>query len=164
LFDYRFAIRLDPTNPILRVSAGGAYYAKEDYLSAGNLFAQAVNLKPDYANARYNLGFALAKLKSYDRAIQELQLAQKLITKDSQDYKRLDDEIASLQKERQASKDAQVAGAADEKLSVEELAGQNQPKGTTPQPPLTKPATNTNQTLKEQTLGTKETQQSTPSR
>lgn len=161
---YNTAIRLDPTNPILRVSAGGAYYAKEDYLSAGNLFAQAVNLKPDYANARYNLGFALAKLKSYDRAIQELQLAQKLITKDSQDYKRLDDEIASLQKERQASKDAQVAGAADEKLSVEELAGQNQPKGTTPQPPLTKPATNTNQTLKEQTLGTKETQQSTPSR
>jgi tetratricopeptide (TPR) repeat protein/O-antigen ligase len=161
---YNTAIRLDPTNPILRVSAGGAYFAKEDYLSAGNLFAQAVNLKPDYANAHYNLGFALANLKSYDRAIQELQLAQKLISKDSQDFKRLDEEIAKLQKQAQAAKDEQVAGAKDEKLSVEELAGQNQPKVKTPQPPLTNPATTPNQTLNQKTLETKETPQSTPSR
>lgn len=161
---YNTAIRLDPTNPILRISAGGAYFAKEDYLSAGNLFAQAVNLKSDYANAHYNLGFALAKLKSYDRAIQELQIAQKLISKDSPDYKKLETEIATVRKEQQAAKDAQVAGAKDEKLSVEELAGQNQPKVTTPQPPLTKPSTTPNQTLKETTLDTKETPQSTPSR
>jgi tetratricopeptide (TPR) repeat protein len=161
---YNTAIRLDPTNPVLRVSAGGAYFAKEDYLSAGNLFAQAVNLKPDYANAHYNLGFALANLKSYDRAVQELQLAQKLISKDSQDFKRLDEEIAKLQKQAQAAKDEQVAGAADTKLSVEELAGQNQPKVTTPQPPLTNPTTTPSQTLNEKTLETKETPQSTPSR
>ncbi len=161
---YNTAIRLDPTNPILRVSAGGAYFAKEDYLSAGNLFAQAVNLKPTYANAHYNLGFALANLKSYDRAVQELQLAQKLISKDSQDFKRLEDEIAKLQKQSQAAKDEQVAGAKDEKLSVEELAGQNQPKVATPQPPLTNPNTTPKQTLNEKTLETKEIPQSTPSR
>lgn len=161
---YNTAIRLDPTNPVLRVSAGGAYFAKEDYLSAGNLFAQAVNLKPDYANAHYNLGFALANLKSYDRAVQELQLAQKLISKDSQDFKRLEDEIAKLQKQAQVAKDEQVAGAKDEKLSVEELAGQNQPKVTTPQPPLTNPSTTPKQTLNEKTLETKETPESTPSR
>lgn len=124
---YNTAIRLDPTNPALRVRAGGPYYAKEEYLAAGNLFAQAVNLKSDYANARYNLAYSLIKLKSYERARQEFVAVQKLVAKDSQDYKRVADEIADLDKViaemKATAKDQSVAGAADAKLSVEDIEG-----------------------------------------
>jgi tetratricopeptide (TPR) repeat protein len=55
----------------LRVEAGGIYYANGDYLSAANLFRQAANLKPDYANAHYNLAKALLMLQNYTLALQE---------------------------------------------------------------------------------------------
>jgi O-antigen ligase len=140
---YNTAIRLDPTNPALRVSAGGPYYAKEDYLAAGNLFAQAVNLKGDYANARYNLAYSLLKLKAYERARQEFAAVQKLITKEAPDYEKIAQEIANLDKliaEAKAKTKSDVAGASDAKLSVEDLEGQT-PQAS-PQEPLTLPTTN----------------------
>lgn len=141
LQSYNTAIRLDPTNPALRVMAGGAYYAKEEYLAAGNLFAQAVNLKNNYANARYNLAYSLLKLKSYERAKQEFVAVQKLINQDSEDYKKIATEIENLDKliaEVKAKNPQNVAGASDAKLSVEDLEGA--PTTGTQQGPLTPPA------------------------
>lgn len=141
LQSYNTAIRLDPTNPALRVMAGGAYYAKEEYLAAGNLFAQAVNLKNNYANARYNLAYSLLKLKSYERAKQEFVAVQKLINQDSEDYKKIATEIENLDKliaEVKAKNPQNVAGASDAKLSVEDLEGA--PATGTQQGPLTPPA------------------------
>lgn len=59
LDSYGRAIQLDPLNPSLRVSVGLIYYSIEDYDSAVRFFTDAVNLKPDYIGAYYNLAIAL---------------------------------------------------------------------------------------------------------
>lgn len=56
---YGRAIQRDPLNPILRVNVGGIYYAAKNYDLAIRFFSDAANLKPDYANAYYNLAIAL---------------------------------------------------------------------------------------------------------
>src|SRR5262249_27695850 len=53
------AIDLDPANPQLRLAVGGIFYAAGQYDQASQIFAQAVNLKPDFSNARYNYANAL---------------------------------------------------------------------------------------------------------
>lgn len=135
---YNTAIQLDPTNPVLRVELGGIYFAKEDYLSAGNLFKQAVNLKSDYANARYNLAYSLLRLKAYDDAKTEFEAAQSLVEKDGEDYKKVATDLEEVNKLI-----AQVAGAnAEAKPSVEaiEKAGTTtEPEAPIVQEPLTKP-------------------------
>lgn len=93
---YNTAIQLDPTNPRLRLEAGGVYYLQKDYLSAANLFRQATNLKADYANAHYNLAQALKQLNNYPLAQRELEVTAKLIDQDSEDYKKVQAEIAEV--------------------------------------------------------------------
>lgn len=56
---YGRAIALDPYNPLLRLNVGGLYYSIKNYDMAIRFFDDAVNLKPDYANAYYNLSIAL---------------------------------------------------------------------------------------------------------
>lgn len=56
---YGRAIALDPYNPLLRLNVGGLYYSIRNYDMAIRFFDDAVNLKPDYANAYYNLSIAL---------------------------------------------------------------------------------------------------------
>lgn len=55
---YGQAINLDPYNPVLHLNAGGIYYSIQNYDLAIRFFTNAVNLKPDYANAYYNLAIA----------------------------------------------------------------------------------------------------------
>jgi tetratricopeptide (TPR) repeat protein len=134
---YDTAIQLDPANPVLRVELGGIYFAKEDYLSAGNLFKQAVNLKSDYANARYNLAYSLLKLKAYADAKTEFEAAQSLVAQDSEDYKKVAADIAEVTKLLAAT-----ATGTDAKPSVEDIekAGNPvQPQVPVAQEPLTKP-------------------------
>ncbi len=134
---YNTAIQLDPTNPALRVELGGIYYAKEDYLSAGNLFRQAVNLKPDYANARYNLAHALAKLKAFSDAKSEFELVQSLVEKGGDDYKLVAKDLEAVNKELEA-----VAGAQTQsKPSVQALeqTTDKTQQEVAPQEPLRRP-------------------------
>lgn len=56
---YGRAIQRDPLNPALRVNVGGIYYSIGNYDLAIRFFTDAANLKPDYANAYYNLAIAL---------------------------------------------------------------------------------------------------------
>ncbi|MFZ2664483.1 MAG: tetratricopeptide repeat protein, partial [Patescibacteria group bacterium] len=114
---YNTAIQLDPTNPKLRLDLGGIYFAKGDFLSAANQFRQATSLKQDYANAHYNFALALVKLKEYDQAKKEFDIAKLLVPQNSEDRKLIEKEIASLPQPT-------VAGAATEtKPTVEELTG-----------------------------------------
>ena len=55
---YSGAIQRDPLNPALRLSVGGIYYSAKSYDLATRFFTDAINLKPDYANAYYNLSLA----------------------------------------------------------------------------------------------------------
>ncbi|OGC68660.1 hypothetical protein A2415_02315 [candidate division WWE3 bacterium RIFOXYC1_FULL_39_7] len=129
---YNNAIQLDPTNPSLRLELGGIYFAANEYLAAANLFRQATALKPNYANAHYNFAQALLKLNDPVNAKAELEITKSLLSQDTEDYLIVEQEIAAL------STAPEVAGAASDKPTVEEIAGPSQQTGQN-QPPLSNP-------------------------
>ena len=129
---YNNAIQLDPTNPALRLELGGIYFAANEYLAAANLFRQATALKPNYANAHYNFAQALLKLNDIENAKIELETTKTLLAPETEDFARVEQEIAAL------SVSPEVAGAATSKPTVEEITGQNEQAGQN-QPPLSNP-------------------------
>lgn len=56
---YGRAIQRDPLNPDLRLNVGGVYYTAKNYDLAIRFFTDAANLKPNNANAYFNLAIAL---------------------------------------------------------------------------------------------------------
>lgn len=114
------AIQLDPANPNLRMDLGTIYFTKQDYLTAANLFKQATQLKPNYANAHYNLAQSLIKIGSLDAAVSSLEITRSLVPSNSPDVERLNKEIDDLKTK------SKVAGAATErKTSIQELENKN---------------------------------------
>lgn len=94
---YETAILLDPTNPRLRLDLGGIYFSLGDYLSAANQFRQAINLKPDYANAHFNFAQSLIQLKDYENAKRSLEAIKNLVPVDSEDYQLVLSEIQRVE-------------------------------------------------------------------
>lgn len=74
---YSQAIQRDPLNPSLRLNAGNIYYTAKNYDLAIRFFTDAINLKPDYANAYYNLTIALREKGDLQNA---QAVAQQLVT------------------------------------------------------------------------------------
>lgn len=87
------AIALDPNNPVLRVELGGIYYQLKQNDAAQNQFQIAINLKPDFANAYYNLGHALEAKGDLKNAVIAYQAAASLLPNDSEDKKKLEAEM-----------------------------------------------------------------------
>ncbi len=87
LDSYSKAILLDPTNPLLRLQMGLLYYSLKNYDLAVRFFSDAVNLKPDYTNAYYNLSIALREKGNLNEAENIAEAALPLVPKDSPDYK-----------------------------------------------------------------------------
>jgi len=95
---YQKAVALDLFNPLTRIGFGGFYYQMGDFAKAAEQFRAAVNLKPDYANAHYNLGRAYKELGEKDLAIQELETALRLSNPEVSGYeeaKQVLDELKS---------------------------------------------------------------------
>ena len=87
---YGRAIQVDPLNPALRVSVGGIYYSIKNYDNAIRFFSDAANLKPDYANAYFNLAIALQAKGDLQNAKAVAQQAVTVLGKtstSSPDYK-----------------------------------------------------------------------------
>jgi tetratricopeptide (TPR) repeat protein len=86
---YGQAIQRDPLNPALRVSVGGIYYASGNYQLAARFFSDAANLKPDYANAYYNLAVTMRESGDITNAVLVAQQLVNILNKNqqSQDYK-----------------------------------------------------------------------------
>lgn len=97
---YTQAIALDPTNPNLRISLGGVYYALGRYDDAIDVYKLAVLAKPDLANSHYNLAIAYREKKDYDNAITEMNNVLSLVPKDSQDYTLAKNTLDDLQKKK----------------------------------------------------------------
>jgi tetratricopeptide (TPR) repeat protein len=95
---YQQAIALDPANPRLRVDLGGLYYSQKNFQQAANLFAQAANLKPDYANAHYNLANTLREAGDYQGAKREYEVTLSLVQIDSNDYQKVSQELEEVKK------------------------------------------------------------------
>ncbi len=97
---YQRAIFLDPGNPIYRLNLGSVYYSLQDYNDAGLLFIQTVNLKPDWANAHYNLAWTNYQLKQYQNAANEMQNVLRLLDRktNANDYDKAQKELEVFKK------------------------------------------------------------------
>lgn len=115
------AVTLYPTNPQLRLSLGGVYYQLGQWDQAQRQFELAVQLKPDLANAYYNLGHALENKGELARALAQYQASETLIAqaeKDSDNHKRIMAEIEAL-KERISREGATVAAVSQPTLPAQ---------------------------------------------
>ncbi len=95
---YVQAVRLDPTNPGLRVDLGGFLFATQNYDAAIDQFKRAADLKPDYANAYYNLAYVYQQKKDNVQAFYALQTASTLVDKNSADFDKVSQELEQLRK------------------------------------------------------------------
>jgi tetratricopeptide (TPR) repeat protein len=99
---YNQAVALDPTNPSLRISLGGVYYALGRYDDAIDTFKLAVLAKSNLANAHYNLAIAYQAKKDYDNAITSINNVISLVPNDSEDYKLAKSTLDELNKNKPA--------------------------------------------------------------
>lgn len=93
---YEQAIQLDPSNPILRVQLGGIYLTLNNLDNAVSQFRFATLLKPDYANAFYNLAYVYKAQNKFLQAAIELTAAKSLVQPGSDDEKKLASELTEL--------------------------------------------------------------------
>jgi O-antigen ligase/tetratricopeptide (TPR) repeat protein len=94
---YGKAIQRDPFNPVLRLNVGGVYYSVRAYDLAIRFFSDAIVLKPDYANAYYNLSVAYRDKGDLNTAVQAGQQMLTLIDPKSPDYQTAQDYLKDLQ-------------------------------------------------------------------
>lgn len=109
---YTEAIRRDPINPLLRLDLGGVFYSLKDWDSAIRTFQTAVSLKPDYANAYYNLALALEQAGKLADAAKAMQAAVQNLDAKSPDY------TAAVAKFEDLAKKAQEAAAISSKTGT----------------------------------------------
>lgn len=147
---YGRAIQRDPYNPVLRLNVGGIYYAAKNYDLAIRFFSDAVNLKPDYANAYYNLSIAYKDKGDLQSAliIANQTVALLKSNPESSDYKAASAFLGDLNKLAQNGGSAQnqgapagqtnsVLGSKDSNVKVNDL--NNPPKVATPEAVKTNP-------------------------
>ncbi|MBU1966852.1 tetratricopeptide repeat protein [Patescibacteria group bacterium] len=93
---YVQAIQASPTNPDLRIALGSIFYGVGQYDQASQLFTQAIQLKPDHANAHYNLANTLKMQGKLSEAVVAYENVLSLIEPGSEDYKIVAEELATL--------------------------------------------------------------------
>lgn len=95
---YQRAIILDPINPSYRIALGGVYYSLKQYNDATKLFEQAVSLKPDWANANYNLAWGYYQNGEFDKATNAMQNVVNLINKKTslKDWEKANKELVNF--------------------------------------------------------------------
>jgi tetratricopeptide (TPR) repeat protein len=79
-------------NPNLRIALGGIYYAAGDYDNAISIFnLVATQVKADFANAHYNLAFALRERGETEAAVRAMETVVDMVSgsmgRDSEDYR-----------------------------------------------------------------------------
>lgn len=90
---YNQAITLNPSNPALRIELGGVYYQLKQWDLAQNQFTIATQLKPDYANAYYNLGHVLEEKNDLQNALSQYQIVKQLVANDKANTDKINGEI-----------------------------------------------------------------------
>jgi len=102
------AIKLDPTNPQLKLNLGGIYYALKNYDEAIRFFQQAVEIKPNFANGYYNLSAAYREKSNFQKAHEAMLATLNLVPTTSEDYNKARQELDELAKKVTASEAAQA--------------------------------------------------------
>lgn len=91
------AVKLDPSNPQQYIALGGIYYQLRLWDKAQEQFQQAVNLKPDFPNAYYNLGHALQEKGDLKGALAQYQVVRTLVTNDKANLDKINAEITAIE-------------------------------------------------------------------
>ena len=91
------AATLDPSNPTQYINIGGIYYQLGLWDRAIEQFQIAINLKPDYANAFYNLGHALEEKGDFATALVQYQTVRSLVAKDKTSLEIIDADIKAIE-------------------------------------------------------------------
>jgi len=94
---YQKAITLNPISPTLRVDFGGVYMNAKDYDNAITQFATAATLKPDYANAYYNLANVYKIQGKKPETRKALQTVLELLPNGSPDYQKVLEEVNTME-------------------------------------------------------------------
>lgn len=100
---YINAIQTFPTDPNIRIALGGVLLSNKQIDEAINVFTAAVNVKPDFANAHYNLAVALRQANKLQEAMSSYQKTLALVNPGSEDFIKLTQEIETFDKELKAS-------------------------------------------------------------
>ncbi len=116
---YQQAIINDPLNPQIRIKLGGLYYSLEDYEKATRQFENAVSLKPDYANAYYNLSAAYREKEMYQEAYNAMEKVVNLVKSDSADYQKAKNELEALAKELPQQQEKAASPEIEESILTE---------------------------------------------
>ena len=130
---YIQAIRLDKTNPQLRLDLGGLLFSLNQYEDAIDQYKQAISLKPNMANAYYNLSYAYSQLERYPEAFAAMQNVVNLVDPSSADYEKAVSELRQLQEllpQQQAAQPQQQSPDQDSELSLPEPVPTPGPQGT----------------------------------
>lgn len=97
---YQQAIQLDPQNPVYRLNLGGIFYLFQNFDTAQRLFEQTIQLKPDWANAYYNLAWTLYQKKDYANAILAMERTMSYVNpqKEAADYQKAQSDLEEFKK------------------------------------------------------------------
>lgn len=135
------AISLDSTNPQQFINLGGIYYQLGLWDDAARQFQYAITLKPDYANAYYNLGHTLESKGDLQNALTLYNQVRQLVTNDPESLSKINQEIGVLQgKISQGSVQAPSSQSETNPLQVNQPENQlpeRNPKVEIPGPTLT---------------------------
>lgn len=140
---YQQAIVLDPRNPVLRLDLGGIYYLFQNYDEAQKMFEQAVSLKPDWANAHFNLAWTYYQKGLFGPAVDQMQIVVGLIDPATQqeDYKAAQTTLEDFKKKYQESLEQQAAqqqsGQSGEATTVSPTPTPSPAELVLPSPPAT---------------------------
>ena len=135
---YNQAIALDPINPLLRISLGGVHFGAGRYDDAIRAFEFAVQTKPDFANAHYNLASALREKGDIARAVTEMESVLSLVQPGTKDYETAKGELDNLKSKLPATPTggpANVTGPGGETLQAPQAS-----QAPVVEPPLTLPS------------------------
>ncbi len=121
------AVLLDPTNPFLRLDFGGIYYQLNQLDLAQAQFQTAINLKPDFANAYYNLGHVVESKGDLTTALSLYETTLSLARSNATDKKKLEAEISAMKK--RISDSNANSGAQNTQVNVEGGNQQQTPIG-----------------------------------
>ncbi|HPS40582.1 MAG TPA: tetratricopeptide repeat protein [Candidatus Woesebacteria bacterium] len=90
------AINYNPSSPELRIIMGQLFLNSKDYANAVTFFAQAVERKGDLPSAHYYLAQALMANEQWEDAQTSLNNTLSLLEKDSEDYKTVEKDLATV--------------------------------------------------------------------
>lgn len=94
---YVAAINLYPSAPELYVSLAGIYLSQEQWQRAVSVLNQALQVKSDFPNTYFNLGFALEKLEAYtDAKLAYERVLESIQDPNSEDYVAITKKIEEL--------------------------------------------------------------------